>query len=136
MNEMHIGLLADDNKFIDDIIIDQDGFYRFKACIALHVTERDVLVNNRDYLLNSKIIDFENECLIVIKAAIVDKVLYSDLFQCYIVYLTNESTDHQAYCAVICKRIDGIRGTFNISIMGKKPIPKYTRRLKVMNEEY
>ena len=137
MNEIYVGLFADDNQFIDDVIIDQGGFNRFRASIALHVTEKDMLVNNKDYFLNNPSpINFEVECLVVIKAAIVDKVLYSDLFQCYVVYLTEESTDPQAYCAVICRRIDGLRGVFKLSIMGKKPEPKYTRRLRVMNEEY
>jgi hypothetical protein len=138
VNKTYVGLFADDNQFTDDVIIDQTGFNRFLACIALHVTERDILVNNnRDYFLNNtNTIDFEKECLVVIKAAVVDKVLYSDLFECYVVYLTDESTDHQSYCAVICRKIEGLRGVFRLSIMGKKPEAKYTRRLRVMNEEY
>jgi hypothetical protein len=135
--EIIVGLLSDDNKFHDDIIIDEDGFFRFRKAIAIHVTKGNMLVNNtEDYFLNGKVIDFEKECLIVVKAAVVEKVLYSDLFQCYVVYLGTEAVDPEAYCAIICRKVYGLHGIYKFSIMGNKPKPVYMRRLKVMNEEY
>jgi hypothetical protein len=135
--ETVFGLFADDNRFNDCIIIDEQGFNKFREAIALHVTQGNVLVNNNDDIfLAGRVIDFKIECIVVIKAAVAEKVLYSDLFQCYVVYLTKESTDHQAYCAIICKRNGGIHGKFKFSIMGNKPEPKVVRRLRVLNEEY
>lgn len=135
--EIFVGLLSDDNNFNDDIIIDNDAFFGFKQAIALHVTKNGILVNNtEDLFMNGKSPNFENECLIVVKAAIVEKVLYSDLFQCYLVYLGTSSTDPEAYCAVICRKIHGLHGVYKFSIMGDKPKPVYLRRLKVLNEEY
>jgi hypothetical protein len=133
----HFGLLADDNKFDDSIIIDKEGFNNFKEAIALHVTQGEILINNKeDWFLAGGEIDFNYECLVVIKAAVVDKVLYSDMFQCYVLYLTDKSLDPQGYCAVICKRNGGLHGKYKFSVIGKKSIPQFIRRLRVYNDEY
>lgn len=138
--EIIFGLFSDDSRFNDSIICDMENFEVFKSNIALHVTKNKALVSNsEDKFLAGKIIDFQKECLIVIKASIVEKVLFSDLFQCYVVYLKiGESTDPQAYCALICERKKLINNSniMRFQIMGEKPNPILPHRLRVYNDEY
>ena len=114
------GILVADQKLSDMCISDKESMKLFIDSIAkdkvIDSGERGQITekNKDDVFLNKKIeIDFKTQILFVFCEANVKEIVYSKMFDCYLISYNEEPGEANTYSAVIVKRIfPGRHGSF------------------------
>ena len=111
------GVLAGDKKISDTCIYEKNTLKIFLDSIAKEVVidsgERGQITekNKDDIFLNKKVeLDFRKEILFVFCEANVKEIVYSKMFECYLISYSEEPAEANTYTAVIAKKIYPGRG--------------------------
>ena len=106
------GVLAGDKKIIDICIYEKEMLKLFIDSIAKEIIidsgERGQVTekNKEDIFLNKKIeIDFKNQILFVFSEANIKEIVYSKIFECYLITYSEEPAEVNTYSAVLAKKI-------------------------------
>lgn len=141
------GVLSDDQNVQDGFITSQMEFDKFKENIAEsvyvkgEVDKKYTLKKNLgDSLLGNKMeVDFNSNIVFVCTGAIVKEVLFSKIFQCYLVTFSEKRVEKSMYCAVVVNKFK-VNETESITtafqLMNAKPEMLVTDRPKFENNEY
>jgi len=113
LEKTYSGILADDKEIEDIIIANEESLNKFKDNIAQNIftydseTQKYIShINVNDVFLNKRIkIDFNKNLIFVFPNAQVKEVLYSQLFQCYLITFSEESVEEHYYSAAIVQKI-------------------------------
>lgn len=145
------GIIADDKPFSDCIIHNEDLLKQFKDSIALNICKTtgklrdyEFVTNSKDVFLNNlTIINFAEEFLIVIMSAEIEKIIYSDIFKCYIVTVTGSEVEKKSYSAGVCvkkftKQLNNtiITNGLKFDILNEKPKCLIVDRPVNNNDDY
>ena len=114
------GVLAGDHKMNDMCIYEEDSLKLFRDSIAKELVidsgERGQITekNKDDIFLNNKIkIDFNKQILFVFCEANIKEIVYSEMFECYLISYNDEPGEANTYTAVLVKKIyPGRKGRF------------------------
>lgn len=154
VKNIYTGIIADDKSHKDKIISNEMELKKFQECIAINIykkiyrTEEDpntydyILYNNdQDEILRDKInFDFTKELLILINSAKINEILYSNLFDCYLVGLDSEPVEKNIYFLAVCKKIIKENTQFHnkikFDLISEKPNCIITDRPFINNDEY
>jgi len=147
LNQKYSGVLADDSQTEDICISNEESLNKFKKDIAIDLIKyNDKLKkfesysNKNDVFLSNKIsIDFDKNLLFIFLNAEVKEILYSKLFQCYMVTFSENSVEEHSYCAAVVRKIlDNSNNIQDIKfqIMNEKPKPIKINRPDNFNNEY
>ena len=106
------GVLAGDKKIIDICIYEKEMMKLFIDSIAKEIIidspEKGQITekNKDDIFLNKKIdIDFQNQVLFVFSEANIKEIVYSKIFECYLITYSDEPAEANTYTAVLVKKI-------------------------------
>ena len=106
------GILAGDKKIVDICIYQQELMKLFLDSIARELVidsgERGQITekNKEDIFLNKKIeIDFSKQLLFVFSEANIEEIVYSKIFECYLITYSDEPAEANTYTAVLVKKI-------------------------------
>ena len=141
------GVLSDDKKIDDYFITSQEEFEKFKENIAESIYVKNELEkkytlkkNLHDSFLGKKIdFSFNDKIVFVCTGAIIKEVLYSKIFQCYLIKFTEKKVEKSSYsAAVVNKYVIPKTDKPNIAYkyMNAKPEILITDRPKYENDEY
>ena len=147
VGSVHPGFLADDKKTNDICIETQEDLNKFYDKIAqnIYVTNDggkhySYQKNSDDVLLNKKIqIDFNKNFIFIITAAEIKEILFSKIFQCYMITYSEKKCDESSYVAVIVNKYesqDNVQGEIKFQIMNEKPDPIKSIRPRNDNDDY
>ena len=110
--ETYKGVLAGDKKFNDICIFEKEMLNIFIDSIAKEITidagkNRQITKSNKDdVFLSGKInIDFRKKILFVFSEANIKEIVYSKMFECYLITYSEEPAETNTYFAVIAKKI-------------------------------
>ena len=111
--ETYKGILAGDKKFNNDICIyDSKELNIFTDSIAKEIIidtgkkGQNSKPNKDDVFLNKKInIDFNKNILFVFIEANIQEIVYSKIFECYLITYNEEPAEENTYYAVLAKKI-------------------------------
>jgi hypothetical protein len=110
--ETYKGVLAGDKKFNDICIFEKEMLNIFIDSIAKEITidagkNRQITKSNKDdVFLSGKInIDFRKNILFVFSEANIKEIVYSKMFECYLITYSEEPAETNTYFAVIAKKI-------------------------------
>ena len=114
------GVLAGDHKMNDMCIYEEDSLKLFRDSIAKELVidsgERGQITekNKDDIFLNNKIkIDFNKQILFVFCEVNIKEIVYSEMFECYLISYNDEPGETNTYTAVLVKKIyPGRKGRF------------------------
>ena len=106
------GVLAGDKKIVDICIYQKELMKLFLDSIARELVidsgERGQITekNKEDIFLNKKIeIDFSKQLLFVFSEANIEEIVYSKIFECYLITYSDEPAEANTYTAVLVKKI-------------------------------
>ena len=106
------GILAGDKKIVDICIYQKELMKLFLDSIARELVidsgERGQITekNKEDIFLNKKIeIDFSKQLLFVFSEANIEEIVYSKIFECYLITYSDEPAEANTYTAVLVKKI-------------------------------
>ena len=106
------GVLAGDKKFNDICIYEKEMLNIFIDSIAKEITidsgkkGQITKANKDDVFLNGKIkIDFKKNILFVFSEANIKEIVYSKMFECYLITYSDEPAETNTYLAVLAKKI-------------------------------
>ena len=106
------GVLAGDKKMNDTCIYEKDTLKIFLDSIAKEVVidsgERGQITekNKDDVFLNKKVnLDFKKNILFVFCEANVKEIVYSKMFECYLISYSEEPAEANTYSAVLVKKL-------------------------------
>ena len=106
------GILAGDKKIVDICIYQKELMKLFLDSIARELVidsgERGQITekNKEDIFLNKKIeIDFSKQLLFVFSEANIEEIVYSKIFECYLITYGDEPAEANTYTAVLVKKI-------------------------------
>ena len=106
------GILAGDKKIVDICIYQKELMKLFLDSIARELVidsgERGQITekNKEDIFLNKKIeIDFSKQLLFVFSEANIEEIVYSKIFECYLITYSDEPAEVNTYSAIIAKKI-------------------------------
>ena len=106
------GVLAGDHKMNDMCIYEDGSLKLFRDSIAKELVidsgERGQITekNKDDIFLNKKLkIDFNTQILFVFCEANVKEIVYSKMFECYLISYNDEPGEANTYTAVLAKKI-------------------------------
>ena len=106
------GILAGDKKIIDICIYEKEMMKLFIDSIAKEIIidspEKGQITekNKEDIFLNKKIeIDFSKQLLFVFSEANIEEIVYSKIFECYLITYSDEPAEANTYTAVLVKKI-------------------------------
>jgi hypothetical protein len=146
INSIHNGILADDKEMSDCIIYNNEMLEKFKNKIAMNIQDRKYMKNSRqiyfenkpntnDHFLNDKInVNFGSEIIIVIISAEIDKIIYSEMIDCYFINLKNKLVEKQNYSSAVCtKKSDS---NLKFCLLNTKPEYLKINRPVNNNDEY
>ena len=114
------GVLAGDHKMNDMCIYEEGSLKLFRDSIAKELVidsgERGQITekNKDDIFLNNKIkIDFNKQILFVFCEANIKEIVYSEMFESYLISFNDEPGEANTYTAVLVKKIyPGRKGRF------------------------
>ena len=138
------GELASDKKIGDVIIYNQESFNKFIDCIALNINvynsntdKYELQINKNDPFLNRKNnLDFNKQILFVFSNVKVDQILYSALFDCYLIYFDQIQVEENTYSAVVVKNYNAKNGNYKYQLMNDKPKAKKSLKPQNDNDDY
>ena len=106
------GILAGDKKIVDICIYQKELMKLFLDSIARELVidsgERGQITekNKEDIFLNKKIeIDFSKQLLFVFSEANIEEIVYSKIFECYLITYSDEPAEANTYTAILVKKI-------------------------------
>ena len=106
------GVLAGDKKIIDICIYEKEMLKIFIDSIAKEIISESeekgqtTEKNKDDVFLNKKVdIDFQNQVLFVFSEANIKEIVYSKIFECYLITYSDEPAEANTYTAVLVKKI-------------------------------
>ena len=107
------GVLASDKKFNDICIYEQNMLNVFTDSIAKQITKKDSKTNSlvtsentQDVFLNKKIqIDFQKNVLFVFSECTIKELVYSPMFECYLITYNDEPADAHTNYAILAHKI-------------------------------
>ena len=106
------GVLAGDKKFSDICIYEEEMLNIFIDSIAKEIVidsgkkGQITKPNKDDVFLNKKIkIDFKKNLLFIFSEANIKEIVYSKMFECYLITYNDEPADANTYHAVLAKKI-------------------------------
>ena len=106
------GVLAGDKKFNDICIYEKEMLNIFIDSIAKEITidsgkkGQITKANKDDVFLNGKIkIYFKKNILFVFSEANIKEIVYSKMFECYLITYSDEPAETNTYLAVLAKKI-------------------------------
>ena len=106
------GVLAGDKKFNDICIYEKEMLSIFIDSIAKQISidsgkkGQITKPNKEDVFLNGKInIDFRKNILFVFSEANIKEIVYSKMFECYLITYSEEPAESNTYFAVLAKKI-------------------------------
>ena len=106
------GFLAVDKKINDVCIYEEDKLNIFIDSIAKEITVSSgkkgpiKKQNKDDVFLNGKIkVDFNKQILFVFSEANIKEIVYSKMFECYLITYSEEPAEVNTYLAVLAKKI-------------------------------
>ena len=106
------GVLAGDKKFNDICIYEKEMLNIFVDSIAKEITidsgkkGKITKPNKDDVFLNGKInIDFKKNILFIFSEANIKEIVYSKMFECYLITYDEEPAEANTYNAVLAKKI-------------------------------
>ena len=106
------GVLAGDKKIVDICIYENELMKLFLDSIAKELVidsgERGQITekNKEDIFLNKKIeIDFSKQLLFVFSEANIEEIVYSKIFECYLISYSDEPAEANTYTAILVKKI-------------------------------
>lgn len=171
--ETYNGVLAGDKKINDACIYQKSQLKNFTDSIAKEIiidsgNKGQITQKNKDDIfLNKKInLDFDKHILFVFSEANVKEIVYSKLFECYLITYNEEPAEVNTYSAVLAKKIysgksehdiesdenNNDEGKINSGLdeddkdyyefkpkfetMNDKPRPKKGKYLKSYNDDY
>lgn len=139
----YTGIIADDRSINDCCIYNNDLLIKFKNAIASNIisykTKNDysIEININDPFLNEKIeIDFNENLIIVVSEAEILEVLYSKIFQCYMIKYSDKELEEKTYTAAVVKRYNNETNKVIIELMNNKPKTIKANRPINNNDEY
>ena len=110
--ETYNGVLAGDKKINDACIYQKSQLKNFTDSIAKEIIidsgdKGQITQKNKDDIfLNKKInLDFDKHILFVFSEANVKEIVYSKLFECYLITYNEEPAEANTYSAVLAKKI-------------------------------
>ncbi len=114
------GVLAGDHKINDMCIFENESMKLFRDSIAKELVidsgERGQITekNKDDIFLNKKYkIDFNTQILFVFCEANVKEIVYSKMFECYLITYNDEPGEANTYTAILAKKVQpGKNGGF------------------------
>lgn len=121
---IHNGIIADDKHINDCLITNTTELTRFVNCIAFNIPNPEnyftFVTNKDDIFLNGKIeINFKENMLLLVTAAQIENITYSELFECYLVSVEKKSVIKQRYSIGIFKKRNRFANKF--FILNEKP---------------
>ena len=106
------GVLAGDKKIVDICIYENELMKLFLDSIAKELVidsgERGQITekNKEDIFLNKKFdIDFSKQLLFVFSEANIEEIVYSKIFECYLISYSDEPAEANTYTAILVKKI-------------------------------
>lgn len=112
IKETYTGILAGDKKFNDICIYEEKMFHIFLDSIAKEIITEDPKThkqiaeeNKSDVFLNGKIVNFNENILFVFSDAKIKELVYSHMFECYLITYEEEPAELNTYCAIIADKI-------------------------------
>ena len=106
------GILAGDKKIVDICIYENELMKLFLDSIAKELVidsgERGQITekNKEDIFLNKKFdIDFSKQLLFVFSEANIEEIVYSKIFECYLISYSDEPAEANTYTAILVKKI-------------------------------
>ena len=106
------GILAGDKKIVDICIYQKELMKLFLDSIARELVidsgERGQITekNKEDIFLNKKFdIDFSKQLLFVFSEANIEEIVYSKIFECYLISYSDEPAEANTYTAILVKKI-------------------------------
>ena len=106
------GVLAGDKKIVDICIYKNELMKLFLDSIAKELVidsgERGQITekNKEDIFLNKKFdIDFSKQLLFVFSEANIEEIVYSKIFECYLISYSDEPAEANTYTAILVKKI-------------------------------
>ena len=106
------GVLAGDKKIIDICIYEKEMLKIFIDSIAKEIISESeekgqtTEKNKDDVFLNKKVdIDFQNQVLFVFSEANIKEIVYSKIFECYLITYSDEPAEVNTYSAILAKKI-------------------------------
>ena len=107
------GVLASDKKFSDICIYEQNTLNIFTDSIAKQITKQDpkkktlsTSENSEDVFLNKKVqVDFEKNVLFVFSECTIKELVYSPMFESYLITYNDEPAETNTYYAVLAHKI-------------------------------
>ena len=141
------GILSDDKKIPDQFITSKEDFDKFKENIAESIYVKGEL--EKSYTLKKNLndsfmgsakqeISFDNNIVFICTGAIIKEILFSKIFQCYLITFSEEKVEKSAYSAAIVTKYLNDENTINTTyqLMNAKPEMLITDRPKFENDEY
>lgn len=139
----YTGVIADDRSINDCCIYDNDLLSKFKDAIASNIitykTKNDysIEINADDPFLNDKItIDFNENLIIVVSDAEIKEMLYSKIFDRYMIKFSERELEEKTYSAAVVKRYNTEANKIIIELMNKKPKAIKVIRPPNYNDDY
>lgn len=138
------GVIADDKKQNDTCISTKDQLEPFIDCIANNIyvynqTEKKYTYqkNITDQFLNHKmVIDFDTNILFIFVGAEIKEILFSKIFQCYLIKFSEKRCESCEYSAGLVKKYKTDDNTFKYQLMNEKPPNIFVNRPKNDNDDY
>jgi hypothetical protein len=141
------GILSDDKKIPDQFITSKEEFEKFKENIAESIYVKGEL--EKSYTLKKNLSDsfmgsvkqeisFDNNILFICTGAIIKEIVFSKIFQCYLITFSEEKVEKSAYSAAIVNKYldDDNKINTTYQFMNGKPEMLITDRPKFENDEY
>lgn len=145
--EIKTGIIADDKIGEDLLICNQNDLKLFKEKIAINLytkEEKDkcykVIQNSNDPFLSDQIqYNFDDTFIYAAFGAKIKQVLYSSIFECYLIEFSEESCEATIYSAAIIKNCNKSKTREDIKFQILNPKPENIKKKtgpENLNDEY
>ena len=137
-------IIADDKHQTDICISSKEQLDSFIENIANNVyiysdVEKKYIIqkNTSDLFLNNKMkIDFDNNVLFLFMGTEVKEVLFSRIFQCYLVKFSDKRCESVSYSMALVKKYETDDKTYKFQALNSKPPVLILNRPKNENDDY
>jgi hypothetical protein len=129
---IYSGMLINDKKIDDICISNEESLNKFKEWIAINILQYDSQSdkyishkNEKDVFLNNKVnIDFNKNLLFIFPNAQIKQILYSQIYQCYMITFSEENVEENFYSAALVKKKVNDSKDIKFHFMNEKPKTK------------
>ena len=125
LQSVYNGTIADDKHQTDICISSKEQLDSF------------IEKNTSDLFLNNKMkIDFDNNVLFLFMGTEVKEVLFSRIFQCYLVKFSDKRCESVSYSMALVKKYETDDKTYKFQALNSKPPVLILNRPKNENDDY